>query len=257
MIVLCVAFFTNSITFVAKSTREYGETQIAQGEVISSDIIGRAESVCDIQIQLGINESEITTYDNTNDISNLISLDWVATESGIYLYVTNNGLDPIDSLSGYVSTGNLKEPFSYSKIFFGTHIYYIDAPVKTCTESIRVYFSASDGKSKGSTTSYGSRAISKTLVNLWSSGSFGSKEACINYHFKKHGSEVSTKNIAAYVRLADANRDIIISKDAKYIRKVNGAIANVYRYEILTYYLHVVVNNGQPTGDLVSFGLAW
>lgn len=183
-------------------------------------------------------------------------LDWVATENSIILYITNYGVDSIDVISGTIDTGNLTKNFTYRNVSAASHTYSVTAPIKTCHENISIQFRAVDGGDTfATTTSYGSRDIPKKLLNKWSTGSFSTKAKCLNYHFKKHGTEVSATNICSYVRLANIFRtNTIPSQNLKPYKRVEGAIANVYRYRNDYFYLDVVCSNGQPSGDLVSFG---
>lgn len=241
LIAICISSLPRSVVFADTNSTDTS-IQFDISSCYSDEIIG------------GPNDSETSTY----SLPNWLVLDWDATENGIYLYFTNVGVDSIDVVSGTISTGNTTKSFSYNTVTLGTHTYYISLPIKTCSESITINYYATDGgDSIGASTSYGSRAISSTLINMWTTGSQDSRVACLNYHYRVHGTEVGALNIAAYVRLADLVRNNIISEGLSPIRTVSGTTANVYRYEWSTFYLHVVNQMGLPTWDLVSFGLAW
>ena len=129
-------------------------------------------------------------------------------------------------------------------------------PTKNCYENIIVNYLARDGETSfGANTSTGHRKISQELINIWSQGSFYSKEQCLNYHYSKHGEEIGDFNIAVYVRMADLTRKTIISSNIKPKRKVRGVTLNTYRYELRLFYLHVSHGmTGIASGELVSFG---
>lgn len=247
LITVCISSSSSSVVFASENTTIVSDNLEVND---NSDVIGNSYSTSGI--------SKENNNSKANLLPNVLTLDWDATENGIYLYFTNIGLDSIDTIGGTISTGNATKSFSYAAVSLGQHAYYVSLPVKTCSESISIsYFATDGGTSFGSATSYGSRAISSSLVNMWSPGSMGTRAACLNYHFKVHGAEVGASNIADYVRLADFTRINIISQNISPERVVSGVTANTYRYLYNTYYLHVVRVGGVPTGDLVSFGLAW
>lgn len=87
----------------------------------------------------------------------------------------------------------------------------------------------------------------------FSKGSFGSVDECISYHFRKHGAEVGASNVSEYLKIAmDTARNVIKSGTAP-IRAVAGATANVMRYEIGNYYIHMAIEGTKFI--IVSFGL--
>lgn len=221
--------------------------------ILSEEEIGKSEGQCVIY-ESKKSDNEISTFSNI--LPNLMTFDWVATENSIIIYITNTGLDSVDLVSGTIKTGNITKSFTFSKVSIGTSTYSVTVPIKSCHENISIYFYAVDGGDTfGSTTSYGSRDIPNSLLNKWAAGSFGSKSNSLNYHFKKHGSEVLAPNICAYVRLADLFRtNTIPAQNLKPYKLVTGATPNCYRYRNNYLYLDVVCVNAKPTGLLVSFG---
>ncbi|WDC83596.1 hypothetical protein PL321_13180 [Caloramator sp. mosi_1] len=220
------------------------------------EILGKANNNTEIEInKTQSSKSDLITPKNI--LPNKVVLDWVATENSIILKITNWGLDSVDLVYGTIDTGNMKKNFNVAIVRPGTSTHTITGvPLLTCKENIKITWSAKDGENvfASSVVSTGSREIPSDLLNLWSPGSKGSRSACLDYHFNKHGKEVSASNICQYVRMADNVRKDVIKKNLKPIRSVPGATANCYRYEYGIYYLHVVCVNDVPSGDLVSFG---
>lgn len=192
-----------------------------------------------------------------NILPNSVTLYWIAKEDSIILTITNKGIDSVDSVYGIIDTGNMMRSFRASIVRPGTSYYTIkDVPILKCKENIKITWSAKDGSTVfvPSAISTGSREIPSDLLNLWAPGSHGSRSECLDYHFYKHGWEVSAKNICQYVRMANIVRHGVIALNLKPIRPVPGATPNCYRYEHGIYYLHVVRVGILPIGDLVSFG---
>lgn len=227
-------------------------------EEYSDEILGKAENSTQVSNSQIISATSKNEFTVSNILPNNVVLDWVATESSIILYITNLGLDSVDVVGGTIYTGNMTQSFSCVGIAPGRRTHSVNVPIKSCHEDITINWWAQDGSSIGRTTSTGSRDIPVSLLNLWSPGSFGSKSACLNYHYRAHGAEIGATNICLYVRLADAFRTVTIpSQGLQIIRSVPGPTPNVYRYENSIYYLHVVCIGDQPIGDLVSFGIKW
>lgn len=84
-------------------------------------------------------------------------------------------------------------------------------------------------------------------------GSFNSVDDCLNYHFKKHGAEVGAKSVSEYVKMAEQTANTVIKKGIPAIREVTGATANVFRYEVGNYYIHMAKTAKEII--IVSFGL--
>lgn len=84
-------------------------------------------------------------------------------------------------------------------------------------------------------------------------GSFNSVDDCLNYHFKKNGAEVGAKSISEYVKLAEQTANTVIKNGIPAIREVAGATANVFRYEVGNFYIHMAKTAKEII--IVSFGL--
>lgn len=84
-------------------------------------------------------------------------------------------------------------------------------------------------------------------------GSFNSVEECLEYHFRKHGAEVGAQTVSEYVRLAEQTANAVIKNGIPAIREVAGATANVFRYEVGNYYIHMAMSGKEII--IVSFGL--
>ncbi len=76
---------------------------------------------------------------------------------------------------------------------------------------------------------------------LFSKGSFNSIDDCVTYHFGKHGAEVGASNASQYVKMVMDTARTVIKTGAKPIRAVSGATANVMRYEVGKYYIHMAI----------------
>ena len=73
----------------------------------------------------------------------------------------------------------------------------------------------------GGLTGWGVGTIMEVGLQMtcgFAQGAFKTAEKCLAYHFKKHGAEVG----------------------ARTIQEVVGATANVFRYEVGNYYIHMV-----------------
>ena len=84
-------------------------------------------------------------------------------------------------------------------------------------------------------------------------GSFKTSKECLNFHFKKHGAEVGAKTVKEYSKLAAQTAKQVVDKNIAATRLVKGATANVYRYEVGKYYIHMVKSAKEII--IVSFGL--
>mgnify|MGYP002532730888 CR=1 FL=1 len=84
-------------------------------------------------------------------------------------------------------------------------------------------------------------------------GSFNSVDDCLDFHFKKHGIEVGAKNTDAYLKLASKTAQKVVKNGIPATRQVAGATANVFRYEVGNYYIHMAMNAKEII--IVSFGL--
>lgn len=87
----------------------------------------------------------------------------------------------------------------------------------------------------------------------FSKGSFSDATKCINYHFGKHGAEVGAKTASEYVKLAMNTARTVIKNGTPAVRAVTGATANVMRYEVGDYYIHMAIEGTKII--IVSFGL--
>ena len=84
-------------------------------------------------------------------------------------------------------------------------------------------------------------------------GSFNTVDDCVNYHFNKHGAEVGAKTVSEYVKLAEQTANTVVKNGVPAIRQVTGATANVFRYEVGNYYIHMAQSAKEII--IVSFGL--
>lgn len=84
-------------------------------------------------------------------------------------------------------------------------------------------------------------------------GSFKTSEECLEYHFRKHGAEVGAKTIKEYSKLAAQTAQKVVKEGITATRSVAGATANVFRYEVGNYYIHMAMNAKEII--IVSFGL--
>lgn len=87
----------------------------------------------------------------------------------------------------------------------------------------------------------------------FSKGSFSSVNDCVAYHFGKHGAEVGASNASQYIKMAMDTARQVIKTGAAPVRAVAGATANVMRYQIGNYYIHMAIEGTKII--IVSFGL--
>lgn len=87
----------------------------------------------------------------------------------------------------------------------------------------------------------------------FSKGSFNSVNDCVAYHFGKYGAEIGASNASQYVKMAIDTARTVIKTGAAPIRHVAGATANVMRYEVGKYYIHMAIEGTKII--IVSFGL--
>ena len=87
----------------------------------------------------------------------------------------------------------------------------------------------------------------------FSKGSFNSVNDCVGYHFAKHGAEVGASNATQYVNTAMKTARTVIRTGVTPVRAVAGATANVMRYEVGGYYIHMAIDGLKVV--IVSFGL--
>lgn len=94
----------------------------------------------------------------------------------------------------------------------------------------------------------GSRKLDKVLIDLWNKGTFDSKEASINYHFKKHGEEVGNgNNIKSYALQAKKYRDKC--KKGEGIKSGDG-----WKYRFSNPKRYIKLTKNGPTGKIYTFG---
>ena len=84
-------------------------------------------------------------------------------------------------------------------------------------------------------------------------GSFKSSKECLEFHFKKHGAEVGAKTVKEYSKLAAQTAKQVIDNNIVAKKLVQGATANVYRYEVGKFYIHMAKTAKEII--IVSFGL--
>lgn len=84
-------------------------------------------------------------------------------------------------------------------------------------------------------------------------GSFPTAEQSIANHFAKHGAEVGAKTATEYVKMAANVAQNVVKNNIAAVRAVAGVTANVFRYEIGSYYIHMAMNASEII--IVSFGL--
>ena len=80
-----------------------------------------------------------------------------------------------------------------------------------------------------------------------------SEDVGISYGSAVIMSEVGTKSIKEYVRLAEQTAQRVIKDGIPAIRQVTGATANVFRYEVGNFYIHMAKSAKEII--IVSFGL--
>lgn len=84
-------------------------------------------------------------------------------------------------------------------------------------------------------------------------GSFNNSKSCLKYHFNKHGAEVGAKSVREYSKLAANTAQKVVNGNIAPVRAVKGATANVMRYEVGQYYIHMAKSAKEII--IVSFGL--
>ena len=87
----------------------------------------------------------------------------------------------------------------------------------------------------------------------FSKGSFNTAKECLEYHFQKHGAEVGAKSVAEYSKMAANVAQQVVKEGIPAVRAVSGATANVFRYEVGKFYIHMAMSAKEII--IVSFGL--
>lgn len=89
----------------------------------------------------------------------------------------------------------------------------------------------------------------------FSQGSFSSVDDCLTYHFGKHGASVGASNASQYLKLAMDTARTVIKQGITPVRAVSGVTANVMRYQVGNYYIHMAIEGTKIM--IVSFGMLW
>lgn len=89
-----------------------------------------------------------------------------------------------------------------------------------------------------------SLAEAKRLVAQWSKGTFSTVSESIEYHFMRHGSEVSAKSIWQYLRKADA-----------FARNPRGAKIYILENDSTRYVKKGYYVIKDRSGKILSFGI--
>ncbi len=196
--------------------------------------------------------------------SNKVALYWVSGYDTVIIYLRNIGVDTLDYVRGTVkSDSGKKETFSkfYLKPFV-TYTITVKLNMLKCKEKLTVTYYGQDGNNvSDKSTINGTREIQSELVQYWNKGTFSSKYKSINYHFKKHGKEVSSYNIGDYVGKSIDFRNEVVSdiknfsksklKKKYKITKSSGKIpAKKYKSKVNGKYI-ILTNVGNK---ILSFG---
>lgn len=180
-----------------------------------SAIIGHADSA-----------NEIST--RANLLPNWLLIDFDATATSITVKFNNIALDSIDSVTAIVTIGNTSKTIPAFKATIGLTQKTVNIDMKKCHETIKVYITAIDGGDDiGSSITTGSRDIPSTLLNLWHQGSFPSASECLNYHFKKHASDIGISNIVSYVQSAQGFRSNLNGATTSTVSGVTPDVTSV------------------------------
>lgn len=141
--------------------------------------------------------------------------------TGVDVKVNNVGVDGLDSVTVTVkATGysNSKSLTSYVPALVGKNFAF-DFPMIKCNTVYNVTIKVTDGGQSKTLYGQGSLTYSETtLANAnWNKGTFSSRAASMEYHFNKHGAEVSSNNIVSYLNKANSYRSEVISNINKGI----------------------------------------
>lgn len=88
--------------------------------------------------------------------------------------------------------------------------------------------------------------ICDDALGKWHKGTFGSVEDSLNYHFKKHGSEVGATSIEQYINKAE--------QFTKNLRRAKVKILNEPTPGVKRYYKNGKYIDIAPDGTIISFG---
>jgi len=199
--------------FFGKITRMIVATSLAATVIVTSaspcsadsfEIDNSVVSIENSSIGSLIGESDKNLYIANNKgsnnliksigIPNILTVDWKASSTQIFIYVENIGIDSVDSFTGTVKvTNGSSKSFAAYKLKAGkTRTITVNLNMVKCYEDINVSYIGKDGKNEiASNTSHGHREIPSYLKNVWNRGTFSSVDDSINYHFRTHHNDTS------------------------------------------------------------------
>lgn len=175
---------------------------------------------------------EVTTYTDENKLAKLpnaipMTVTPRTNGTGVDVYVGNIGVDGLDSVTvtvkatGYSSS---KSQTAYVIPVLGK-TFSFNFPLIKCNTTYNVTIKVTDGSKSITKTGTGKLTYSETqLQNLgWNKGTFSTIAGSVDYHFNKHGAEVSATNIVTYLTKAGTYRSEIINN----INKNNTGIYTI------------------------------
>lgn len=198
-----------------------------------------------------IGKSEISATPGLARVPNLLTVNWVASETQVIISVFNTGIDTVDTFAGTVKTGSTSKAFTATKLApLTTKTITVNINMLKCYEDITVDYYGIDGKTEfGKGRSTGHREMPANLSSSWHQGSFSSVYDSINYHFNKHKSGVGSSNICAYVRSAQGFKSNLSGATSS---PVYGPTPNVTRYKKNGKFIDIY---GTPNaGKIISYG---
>ncbi len=262
--------------FFGKITRMIVATSLAATVIVTSaspcsadsfEIDNSVVSIENSSIGSLIGESDKNLYIANNKgsnnliksigIPNILTVDWKASSTQIFIYVENIGIDSVDSFTGTVKvTNGSSKSFAAYKLKAGkTRTITVNLNMVKCYEDINVSYIGKDGKNEiASNTSHGHREIPSYLKNVWNRGTFSSVDDSINYHFRTHhndtsvnAADIQTFAQKAYSYKNKVVRDKIMLTQAQllriyYISKGTGRIPS-HKYKNKTNYQFVLLSD--------------
>lgn len=135
--------------------------------------------------------------------------------TGVSVRVGNVGVDPLDKVKVTVSATGYSDPKTDSEstvLPVVGETFDFKFPMIKANTTYDAKISITDGGKTKNYTGQASLKISEdSLKKIWNKGTFSSRVASLEYHFKKHGTEVDSTNLIDYLNKATSFRSQVLT----------------------------------------------
>ncbi|MDP4096303.1 hypothetical protein OIN60_05905 [Paenibacillus sp. P96] len=201
----------------------------------------------------------VTFDQNQNSIQqapNGIPITVSPSYTNLAVWVGNIGVDPLDNVTvsgtatdyGTLAAKSGSVPPAVGKTFVW------NVPMTRTQMVYNVNIRVVDGSGTRNLTGNARLEYSEAqLATLgWHKGTFSTRGASLEYHFRKHKSEVSVTNLYNYLLAAGTCRDDVINNPSKYTKTVSSGSVPAHKYKNKTDQRFIIMTDSG--NEILSFG---